>query len=110
MAELERLIAEGRELTELTQAQVLGWQAELTALRQTLSEAAPPSGLGGMTASDAIVQVLRQAEGALTATQIGKALAAAGRQDHARSLNGLLSYLVRDKRIQRVGRAHYGSL
>lgn len=105
--ELERTIAEERELASMHFARALGAEAELRWLR---TGKRLESELGGLPRTEAIVEVLRQAGTPRSPSQIAEALRAAGRSDDsANKINATLTHLTRTGRVIKVGRGLYAA-
>lgn len=101
IAELERSLQAQQELVQAEIARLRCIEAELAALRDGATTSAPSG------RSDAILQVLRDAGGTMSVSQIMERLSAAGRSDAANSVTATLSYLMKRDAVRRVGRGLY---
>ena len=104
IAEVEaELAAQRAEVTEAL-ARLRGLDAELEALRAGVVVADEPE---AMPRTEAILAVLRQADGSLSPTGIVERLHAAGRDDSARAVTATLDHLRKQGRVEKVGRGRY---
>ena len=104
LAELESELAEWRvEFTKFA-TRIRGREAEVAALRAAVEHR---SELSDLPRTAAIVTVLRNADSALTPSQILACLEAAKRDDDLRKVTATLDYLVKSGLVVRPGRGHY---
>lgn len=103
VAEVERQLAEQRDELARGAARMRGLEAELDALRS----GGGIEDLATASRTDAIVAVLRGAEGTLSPSEILERLHAAGRSDELRSVTATLDHLVKKSAVHRPARGRY---
>ena len=101
--EVERQLAEQRDELVRGVARLRGLEVELEALRGGGLE----EDLATAARTDAIVAVLRGAEGTLSPSEILERLHAAGRSDELRSVTATLDHLLRKSAVQRPAHGRY---
>ena len=104
LAELESELAEWREELTKFAMRIRGREAEIAAVRAAIEHR---SELADLPRTAAIVAVLREADTALTPSQILTRLEAAEREDDLRKVTATLDYLVKSGHVIRPGRGHY---
>lgn len=104
IAEVEAELTEKRSLAAEVLATCRGLEAELAALRAGLAH---EGDLVGMARTEAILTVLRQADGFLSPTGMLTGLHAAGRDDDARSVTATLDHLMKQGKVVKIGRGRY---
>jgi hypothetical protein len=103
VTEVERQLAEQRAELARGAARLRGLEAELEALRGGDTD----GDLATAPRTDAIVAVLRGAEGTLSPSEILERLHAAGRSDELRSVTATLDHLVKKSAVHRPARGRY---
>ena len=104
VARLEREIAEHEELALRERALARGKRIELEQLRSGLEA---PTPLAELTLSDAVVEILKRAAVPMGPKAIHEELSAAGREDQARSIGGVLQSLKQRGRVEQVARGRW---
>lgn len=104
IAGLERDLANQRMRVAEEVARLRAIEAELGSLRSSRVTGDP---LSEMTRTDAILAVLRAADGTLSPKEIRSRLTSAGRDDEMRSLTATLDYLVKKGSVSKAGRGQY---
>ena len=104
LAELELELAGWREELVKLSTKIRGREVEIAAVRANLELS---GSLADLPRTEAIVAILRQAEGTLTPSDILNTLAATKRVDDLRAVTATLDYLVKRGRVQRPDRGRY---
>ena len=104
IAQIERDIAHTRERIQTDSALLRGLEVQLATLN---SGASPAGDLTAIGRSDAILAVLRQANGTMSPTEIVNQLHAAGRDDHLREVTATPDHLRKTNRVTRPDRGRY---
>lgn len=85
-------------------AQIRGHETQIAALRQSVQHR---DELASLPRTEAILAVLRSAEGTLSPTEILTRLLAAERDDNLRKVTATLDYLVKSRLVTRPSRGRY---
>jgi hypothetical protein len=106
IADLRRRIGDQRESIDRLVAELRGMEAQLVALQSGVPSLTP---LVDLARTDAIVEVLRQADRHLRPVEILNALNQSGRNDELRSVTATLDHLVKGERVRRADRKYSAS-
>jgi hypothetical protein len=104
LAELERRRDDCRSQARHLWAEATGLDAQIEALRAGLQ---PVDAFEALSLTDAVEQVLRAADAAMTPAHIHAQLQARGRKDELRSLGGTLQHLKHAGRVTKAGRGQW---
>jgi hypothetical protein len=104
IAELEASLVAQHLAVDEAVARLRGIEAELASLR---AGAALKGEFASLARTDAILTVLRSANGTLSPTEILSSLHAAERTDGLRAVTATLHYLLGQGRIEKAGRGRY---
>ena len=107
ISEIETDISLQKEVIAQAVAKLQGFEAELSALKSGLTLEGK---LSNLKRTDAILSVLRSANGDLSPTEVLHRLNAAGRTDDRTIVTSTLAYLLKQELIRKPSRARYLAL
>lgn len=107
IAELERALADQRVKVTTAAAKLRGLEAELDALRSGMADRRE---LAAMPRTEAILVVLRAAEGTLSPTEILAQLQAGGASTSVKVVTATLDHLLKNGSVRRPERGRYLAL
>lgn len=111
MNRTEQIAALRAELTETEEvaaqafARVRGLEVQIAALEAGAADRGELADMPRQT--DAILAVLHQTSGTLTPSEITSWMNEAGRSENLKTVSSLLSYLLKEGKVQRPSRGHY---
>lgn len=105
VAELTSELAATKETAAQAAAKICGLEVQIAALRAGIDKQVALPDEPHQT--DAILSILRSAEGTLSPSEVTTRLNEAGRSENLKTVASLLSYLLKENRVQRPERGRY---